>query len=110
MELRLQIHIECIYFFKWIAVGFINRLYCCFLTEVEHRTEDNNQAMKRSKIIFNKVLRVSATKFSGIILDFIKKVVWIFGFSEAPEQTIDYMYCKLSSLFLLVSVYSQQEL
>jgi len=48
----------------------------------------------------------SALKFSGIILDFIKKVMLIFGFSESPEQTIDYMYCKLSSLFLHVSAYS----
>ena len=29
---------------------------------------------------------------------------------KAPEQTIDYMYCKLSSLFLHVSAYSQQQL
>jgi len=29
----------------------------------------------------------------------------IFGISETPEQTIDYMYCKLSSLFLHVSAY-----
>jgi len=28
---------------------------------------------------------------------------------KAPEQTIDYMYCKLSSLFLHVSAYSQQQ-
>ena len=27
---------------------------------------------------------------------------------KAPEQTIDYMHCKLSSLFLYVSAYSQQ--
>ena len=27
---------------------------------------------------------------------------------KAPEQTIDYMHCKLSSLFLHVSAYSQQ--
>jgi len=29
---------------------------------------------------------------------------------KAPEQTIDYMDCKLSSLFLHVSAYSQQQL
>ena len=29
---------------------------------------------------------------------------------KAPEQTIDYMYCKLSSLFLHVSAYSQLQL
>ena len=29
---------------------------------------------------------------------------------KAPEQTIDYMYCMLSSLFLHVSDYSQQQL
>jgi len=27
---------------------------------------------------------------------------------KAPEQTIDYIYCKLSSLFLCVSAYTQQ--
>jgi len=52
----------------------------------------------------------SDPKFSGIILDFIKKVMLIFGFSETPEQTVDYMYCKLSSLFLHVSAFSQQQL
>jgi len=36
---------------------FINRLYCCFLAGVEYRTQDNNQAIERSKILFNKVLR-----------------------------------------------------
>jgi len=34
---------------------FINRLYCCFLAGVEYRTKDNNQVIKRSKILFNKV-------------------------------------------------------
>jgi len=29
---------------------------------------------------------------------------------KAPEQTIDYMYCKLTSLFFHVSAYSQQQL
>jgi len=29
---------------------------------------------------------------------------------KAPEQTIDYMRCKLISLFLHVSAYSQQQL
>jgi len=29
---------------------------------------------------------------------------------KAPEQTIDYMYCKLSSFFLHVSIYLQQQL
>ena len=52
----------------------------------------------------------SDPKFSGIILDFIKKVLLIFGFSETPEQTIDYMYCKLSSLFMHVSAFSLQQL
>jgi len=52
----------------------------------------------------------SDPKFSGIILDFVKKVMLIFGFSETPEQTIDYMYCKLSSLFLHVSTFSQHQL
>ena len=28
---------------------------------------------------------------------------------KAPEKTIDYMYCKLSSFFLHVSAYSQQQ-
>jgi len=36
---------------------FINRLYCCFLAGVEYRTQDNNQAIERTKILFNKVLR-----------------------------------------------------
>ena len=79
---------------------FINRLYCCFLAGVEHKTQDNNPAIKRSNILFNKVLRAcklnqalnqggenrafaSASKFSGIILDRIKKVMLIFGFSES---------------------------
>ena len=46
------------------------------------------------------------------MLDFIKKVMLIFGFVlvKAPEESIDYMYCKLSSLFLHVSAYSQQQL
>jgi len=50
----------------------------------------------------------SAPKFSGIILDYIKKVMLIFGLVKSPEQTVDYMYCKLNSLFLHVSAYSQQ--
>ena len=29
---------------------------------------------------------------------------------KAPEQTIDYMYCKLSYLFLHVSAYAQLQL
>jgi len=79
---------------------FINRLYCCFLAGVEHKTQDNNPAIKRSNILFNKVLRAcklnqahnqggenrafaSASKFSGIILDRIKKVMLIFVFSES---------------------------
>jgi len=69
---------------------FINRLYCCFFAGVEYRTQDNNQAIKRSKILFNKVLRAcklnqahtkvgenwafaSAPKFSRIIFRFCKK-------------------------------------
>jgi len=32
----------------------------------------------------------------------------IFGLVKSPEQTVDYMYCKLNSLFLHVSAYSQQ--
>jgi len=31
-------------------------------------------------------------------------------FIKTPERTIDYMYCKLSFLFLHVSAYSQQQL
>ena len=34
----------------------------------------------------------------------------IFGFSKTPEQTINYMYYKLSSLFLHVSGFSQHQL
>jgi len=52
----------------------------------------------------------SDPKFSGIILEFIKKVMLIFGFSKTPEQTINYMYCKLASLFLHVSAFSQHQL
>jgi len=80
---------------------FINRGYCCFLAGVEYRTQNNNQAIRRSKFLFNEVLRAcklnqahnqggenqafaSAPKFSGIILDFMKKVMLIFGFSESP--------------------------
>jgi len=81
---------------------FINRLYYCFLAGVEYITQDNNQAIKMPKILISKVLYarlsrirpttrvgenrafVSAPKFSEIILDFIKKLMLIFGFCEVP--------------------------
>jgi len=108
---------------------FINRLCCCFVAGVEYKTQDNNQAIKRSKILFKKILRAyelnqahnqgggnrafaSAPKFSGIILDFIKKVMLIFGINESPWTNfwLHVAYCKLSLLFLHVSAYSQQQL
>jgi len=87
---------------------FINRLYCCFLAGVEYRTKDNNQVIKRSKILFNKVyVRVSwirpttrvgenrvfasAPKFSGIIIDFIKKVMLIFGLKIQSKCWMDWL-------------------
>jgi len=56
MKLRLHTYIECIYFCKVDCSRFINCLYGCFLAGVEYRTHDNNQAIKRSKILSNKVL------------------------------------------------------
>jgi len=80
---------------------FIYRLYCCFLAGVGYRTQDNNQAIKRSKYVFNKALRACKLNQAhnqgggkpGIcirpkvfkhLLDFIEKLMLIFGFSESP--------------------------
>jgi len=121
MKLRQQTHIECIYVCKWIAVGssiafiaafslkiiikwqkdqkfFLTRFYMCVSWIRPTTRVGENRAF------------ASSPKFSGIILDFIKMWCWSLILVKAPEQTIDYMYCKLSSLFLHVSAYSQQQL
>jgi len=63
IKLRLQTHIECIYFCKWIAVGLL--IAFCATFSLESNIELKiiiNQALKRQKNLFNKVLR--ACKFN----------------------------------------------
>ena len=100
MKLRLQAHIECIYFCKWISVGSSIAFIAAFSLESDIE-KDNNQAIKRSKYVFNKALRACKLNQAhnqgggkpGIcirpkvfkhLLDFIEKLMLIFGFSESP--------------------------
>jgi len=58
MKVRLQTHIECNYFCKWIAAGLLIAFVAAFSLESNVELKIIiNQATKRSKILFNKVLR-----------------------------------------------------
>jgi len=58
MKLRLQTHIECVYFCKWIAVGLLIAFVAAFSLESNIELKIIiNQAIKSSKIYSNKVLR-----------------------------------------------------
>jgi len=101
MKLRLQTHTECIYFCKWIAAGLSIAFIAAFSLESNKVLKIIITQQKGQKLFLTRfyaresrirpTTRVgqnrafaSATKFSGIILDFIKKVMLIFGFSENP--------------------------
>jgi len=101
MKLRLQTHIECIYCCKWIAVGLSIAFIAAFSLESNIELKIIIKQWKGQKFLLTRfyarvswirpTTRVgknrafaSATKFSGIILDFIKKVILILVFSERP--------------------------
>jgi len=101
MKLRLQTHIECIYFCKWIAAGLSIAFIVAFSLESNIELKITIKQWKGHKFFLTRFYAcvnwirpttregenrafVSAPKFSGIILDYIKKVMLIFGFSESP--------------------------